>query len=163
MKPWISSLFLLTILLLVGCGTPPSVKTERSQAITATGQASIENTVKKGLTTTRLWALKIDGELVQPGKSRGVHPLAPGHHEVLVLAWFSRMANLDLVIDAGEATLPLDAKPGVRYRVTGRKLSKEAAEVWIEDVGTGQPATAVARISLNPNPQNIPIFIPIPM
>lgn len=161
MKSWVP--ILLVIVLLAGCGTPPSVRTERSQAITATGQASIENTIKKGFHTTRLFALKIDGELVQQGKSRGVHPLSPGHHEVLVLAWFSRMGGLDLVIDAGEATLPLEAKSGVRYRVTGRKLGNEAAEVWIEDANTGQPATPVTRVKLNPNPQDIPILIPIPI
>ena len=154
-------LSLLPVLVLAGCASPD--KSARSAEIMATGQASLENYTSRGLKTTRIFALKIDGELLQAKWKKGVYSLSSGLHEVRIICQFSRFSFGDLVIDAGDVTLRFEAEPKTRYRILGQKLSETAAEIWIENVMTGVAVTSRLAVQLNANPQNIPIIIPIPI
>jgi hypothetical protein len=147
--------------LLVGC-TSTAEKAARSAAITEQGEASIENFVEKGLTTTRIFVMKIDEVLVQPKGMKGVYPLAAGHHDISVTAHWGRSSITGLYIDAGETTLSFVAAAATRYRLRGEKLSQSAARIWVEDANTAR-SVAEARIDLAPNRQDVPPFvIPLP-
>lgn len=154
---------IVTLASFLGPSCTSPAKAERSAAITATGDASIENWVVKGLTTTRIFVFKVDGEVLQPRGRRGVYPLSPGVHELTIYCQFTRMAVMDLMIDAGETALRLDAKPGTRYRLRTQKHSKSSALVWIEEVATGTPVTKRVTVALAENPQNVPTVILIPI
>lgn len=144
---------------LVGCGST-SAKDARSAAINASGDASIENWVSPVLKTTRLFTLRIDGELLQSKGKRGVYALSPGKHRLEVHCQFSRLLP-QLIIDAGMAVVELDAKAGTRYRLQTEKVGALAADVWIVNVATGELAVPRTRVELIANPQEVPLFIPI--
>ena len=151
---------LLALLALAACTS--SKRTERSEAINATGQASLENWTSLGK-MTRIMVIKIDGELLQTKGTKGVFPLSPGRHEAKVICTFSRITLADLIVDAGDASLTFEAKAGTRYRAMAKKVDASSVELWIEDVGTGLPVTEKVPSPLNANPQNVPLFIPIPV
>lgn len=150
------------LLLLVGC-VADSGKAERSASITATGLASIENHVVKGLRVTRVYVLRIDGDILQMHGKRGVYELSPGRHEIDVNCEFGRPTIGDLYIDAGTFRFELVASAGSRYRVRAQKLSVEKAELWIEDVATEMPVAPKVIVPLTATGQNIPVFVPIPV
>lgn len=149
------------LLFAVGCST--AAKTERSAAITAAGDASIENWKGRNPYGSRAYVLRIDGALVQPKDQKGVYALAAGRHTLHVNCAFGRMALTDLVIDAGEAQVEFEARAGTRYRIVGDKLSRTRAEIVIEDVTSGARVVGPIEVPLTDNPQNIPLLIPIPV
>lgn len=138
-------------------------KAERSALITATGSASIENHVVKGLWVTRVYVLRIDGDILQMHGKRGVYELSPGRHEVDVNCEFGRPTIGDLYIDAGTHRFEFVASARSRFRVRAQKLSVEKAELWIEDVATETPVVPKVVVPLSATAQNIPVFIPIPV
>ena len=151
----------LGCLLLGGCNST-SDKEARSAAITADGSASIENFTDKGLNTTRIFVLKIDGVLTQPKGMKGVFPLTAARHEILAAAHWGRMSLGGLFIDAGEAKLSFEAAATTRYRLRGQKFSEASASVWVEEVGTGW-RVAEASLVLTQNRHDVPSFaMPIP-
>jgi len=152
---------LATVILYPGCGTTSSERNVRSTSITASGNASIEHWTKKGLSTTRIRIHHIDGQFLQSVPAKGVFPLTPGSHDIDIYCEFSRMTVGDLIIDAGGTVLQFEAKPKIRYRVRGEKLSATTAELWIEDVALGTPATAKVNVPLTANPQNVQVFVPV--
>ncbi|HEY1108587.1 MAG TPA: hypothetical protein VGE76_08150 [Opitutaceae bacterium] len=159
--PATTALLAAISLLLCGCGT--AAKTERSESIRAKGDASIEGVRTVGITVTDLIVLKIDGQFFVKKDKKGVYELTPGPHEIEIHCSFGRPPIAGVVIDAGNVALKLEARAGTRYRVAARKLSEKEADVWIENVATGQPATTVARISLQGTRQEmpaVPIIIP---
>lgn len=152
---------------LVGCTAVD--KTPFSQSITASGAASIEQThrgsgIGFGVIKTQVLILEID-RAFQSVRGHGVFPLKPGHHEIRVAAQFHRMAvsRVDLVIDAAEVVLPLDAAGGCRYRVMAKELDLTTGEAWIEEVVTGREVVPRVRLDLNGTPQHIPLVVPIPV
>lgn len=154
----------LALLGLAGCKT--AAKTERSAAITATGEASIENrrqTNQSLIYSDYIFAVKIDGQLLQTRGKKGVYPLTPGPHEIDVMCHFGRMAlGSPLIIDMGQVLIHFEAKAGIRYRLTGKKHSHTSAELWIEDVKNGTAVTPRLPVALLANPQHVPVFIQMP-
>lgn len=144
-----------------GCSST-AVKDERSAAINATGAASIENWRSPVMKTTRVFLTHVDGEFLQTSGQRGVYSLAPGSHTLAVQVHFSRLMP-QLIIDAGIATLTLEARSGTRYRLRAEKMAKLSAEVWVENVANGEIVVRRTAVDLRANPQDIPLVIPIPI
>ena len=155
--------FIAGLLLLTGCGTTVAEKAARSAEITATGQATIENFVQKGLTTSRVYLRYLDGEFLQTNGTKGVYALAPGEHDLIVGISLSRMTVADLMMDGAEWKPRLRAEAGTRYRLRGRRLDVATAEVWIEDATHNRTVIGPEKVSLVETAQNVSIVIPIPV
>lgn len=154
---------MIVLIALSGCGTTVADKAARSAELTATGQATVENFIHKGLTTTRVYSRYIDGVFLQTSGTKGVYPLTPGEHELTISATFSRMTIGDLMIDAAEWKPRFTAEAGTRYRLRGRRIDLATAEVWIEDATHNRTVAGPERLQLTENPQNVPIVIPLPV
>ena len=159
--------FTPVILAFAGCSSVD--KAPLSAAITQKGEASIEQShggpgFGFGVIKTQFLIVGIDGKFPTTG-NHGVFALPPGPHDIRIVAQFSYTAidELDLVIDAGETSLRFDSAGGLRYRVTGRELTRKMSEVWIEEVSSGREVTAHTPVPLQANAQNIPILVPIPI
>lgn len=150
MKRWFLSL--LVVALLSGCGTSPVEMTTQSQAITATGQASLEDGSTEGAYYNRFAIGQIDDQLIQPQRSDRVHTISPGSHEVAVLCEFREKTPDGMKLRAGFVGLHFRAEAGVRYRANGERTGKFAALVWIERVDNQEPATLHVPAQLLPAP-----------
>jgi hypothetical protein len=171
MKPQLSNPLQLVavagfLALATGCNTVSNMG-DRAQAITATGNASLQ----VAFTSPQMFAKEtrrgfsisaIDGQRLKVIYVGDVHGLKPGEHEVEVLAQIQRKALAAILVDAGVARVKFVAEAGKQYVADGR-FEGQGATVWISELTTKKQVSDSQTVTFSTSETPIQIVVPIPV
>ena len=153
------------VLLTTTCNTVSNMG-DRAQAITATGNASLQ----VAFTSPQMFAAEtrrgfsiseIDGKRIKVIYVGDVHELKPGQHEVEVLAQIQRKALAAILVDAGVARVIFTAEAGKQYVADGR-FEVKGATVWISELPTKKQVSDSQEVTFSTSETPIQVVVPIP-